>query len=252
MTEATMVAAPAEFRIGPLFSRSFDVLFRDFAKFFGICAVTWTPFLIFALSRGVPEGGMTPLYLGRVLASSVGFYLLWMGLSLFSQAIMLYGAVQQLRGQSFAIGQSLKYGLLRFLPILGVIVCFSAGVGLASLLLVVPGVILMLKWYMAVPVCVIENRGPIASLKRSGELTKGSRWKILGVTLLLGLASWLLQIVVQLVAAAVAGAVAALLATFLCSALLAAYRAVLVAVMYHDLRVAREGTDVERMAAVFE
>ncbi len=38
--------------------------------------------------------------------------------------------------------------------------------------------------YVAVPVCVIEKQGVIASLSRSRALTKGYRWQIFGLFLL--------------------------------------------------------------------
>jgi hypothetical protein len=40
-------------------------------------------------------------------------------------------------------------------------------------------------WMVALPACVVEGLGPIKSLGRSANLTKGHRWKILGIFLVL-------------------------------------------------------------------
>jgi hypothetical protein len=258
MSDMTMTAAPSSFRVGAVFGRSFELLFRDFGKFFGLSLIAWAPFLLLTLVAGgaqpglaagvPPDGGAIAQY----VLSVFGIGLLWMLLSVLCQAIILYGAFEQMRGKSFAVGESLKRGLARFFPILGVILCMAFGAGFASILFFVPGIIVYLMWLVAVPVCIVEERGPMASLGRSRELTRGSRWKLFGIVMVIAVASWLVQMIVQFVFLAAAGKLLAALATFLCSALIAAYRSILGAVVYHDLRVAREGVDIDRIAAVFD
>ncbi len=257
MSDMTMTAAPSSFRVGAVFGRSFELLFRDFGKFFGLSLIAWAPFLLLTLVGGAqpglaagvpPDGGAIAQY----VLSVFGIGLLWMLLSVLCQAIILYGAFEQMRGTSFAVGESVKRGLARFFPILGVILCMAFGAGFASILFFVPGIIVYLMWLVAVPVCIVEERGPMASLGRSRELTRGSRWKLFGIVMVIAVASWLVQLIVQFVFLAAAGKLLAALATFLCSALIAAYRSILGAVVYHDLRVAREGIDIDRIAAVFD
>ena len=48
-------------------------------------------------------------------------------------------------------------------------------VGIADL---APGIMLMVRWFVAVPACVVERIGPSGSMKRSAELTSGHRWKV--------------------------------------------------------------------------
>jgi hypothetical protein len=258
MSDTIIAAAPSSFRVGAVFSRAFELLFRDFGKFFGLSLLAWAPFLLLTLlaggtqpglASGVPPGGGA---IARWALSFLGIALLWMLLSVLCQAIILYGAFEQMRGKSFAVGESLKRGLTRFFPILGVILCMAFGGGFASVFLIVPGIIVFLMWYVAVPVCIVEERGPFASLGRSRELTKGSRWKLFGIVIVIAVASWVVQMIVQFVFLAAVGKLIAAVATFLCSALIAAYRSILAAVVYYDLRVAREGIDIDRIAAVFD
>src|ERR1051326_4547997 len=90
-------------------------------------------------------------------------------LQMLSQAVVLYGAFQDMRSRPIDLGEALRVALGRLLPIIGVAICVSIGVFLGSLLLIVPGLILMTMWYVATPVCVVEQKGPLASMGRSSE-----------------------------------------------------------------------------------
>jgi membrane-anchored glycerophosphoryl diester phosphodiesterase (GDPDase) len=50
--------------------------------------------------------------------------------------------------------------------------------------LVVPGLFLMTRWILVVPVIVLEKRSASEALERSWELVKGSSWPVFGLTLL--------------------------------------------------------------------
>jgi uncharacterized membrane protein len=123
--------------------------------------------------------------------------------------------------------------------------------------------ILYMMWFVATPVCVVEQLGPFRSLGRSRELTKGHRWKLFGLMLVI--------LIPALIVGAILGAVVAVLGTgwflsmstalatplgqvvnLIWSAAWSAFYAVTVVVTYHDLRVAKEGIDTEQIAAVFE
>jgi hypothetical protein len=54
-----------------------------------------------------------------------------------------------------------------------------------------------MAWSVLVPVQVAEGVGVIACFKRSAELTRGHRWKILAVFLLLGVGMAPLLLVLQ-------------------------------------------------------
>ena len=92
---------------------------------------------------------------------------------------------------------------------------------------------------------------PIESLKRSSALTKGYRWKIFGIFVIIA--------VVNVVAIKVLGRVLVIgggpipaIGEFVWRAIIGAFSSILGTVVYHDLRVAKEGIDIERIAAVFD
>ncbi|MCA3720881.1 glycerophosphoryl diester phosphodiesterase membrane domain-containing protein [Phenylobacterium sp.] len=53
--------------------------------------------------------------------------------------------------------------------------------------LILPGIVILLMLCVALPAFIPEDLSPIAALKRSRELTRGNRWRLLGLVLLNGL-----------------------------------------------------------------
>jgi hypothetical protein len=133
-----------------------------------------------------------------------------------------------------------------------VMILFTLGATLGFLLLIVPGVILMVMWYVAVPACVLEKTGPVRSLGRSRELTKGYRWKVFGLILLVYVLSILGNAFGALLANTAAGMWGAAIAQLIWQGIAAGFGSVLIAVVYYYLRVAKEGVDVDQIAAVFD
>jgi len=104
---------------------------------------------------------------------------------------------------------------------------------------------------VAVPACVVERLGPFRSLGRSRALTKGYRWRIFGIWLVLALVSGIGSNILGLILAP-AGTAITVLVSMVWQASMTAYQAISAAVIYHDLRVAKEGVDIEHIASVFD
>jgi uncharacterized membrane protein len=103
-------------------------------------------------------------------------------------------------------------------------------------------------------VLVHEQLGVLGSMKRSSELTKGSRWRIFGLFIILVIAIWILQVALGLLALAVTPVVGTVIATALVALLSAVTSVILsiaVAVAYVELRYVKEGTDVKELAEIF-
>ncbi len=237
--------AQREFRIGKVLSRAFSIFSAHFVTFSMVSGFVWLPVaMVGFLNQGTA-------------ADQQGFVgLVTLIVALFVQplatAIILYAAFQHMRGLPVRLGESISRGLSRFLPLLGLMLLSTLGVGLGLALFIIPGIILMVMWYVAVPVCVVERGGPVSSLGRSQELTKGHRWKLFGLYILIFLASLIGGSLLPVGAAAVAGGAGALIAQVIWQGIAQAFGSVLIVVAYHDLRVAKEGIDIERIAVVFD
>lgn len=123
-------------------------------------------------------------------------------------------------------------------------------------LLIVPGFI-FLAWFFAAPmVVVLEDAGAVHALRHSRELVRGHTPRVLGALLLV--------ILLYLVLAGLLGATAGVLGAFGPGAadtalaalvdgamriLLAPILAVVFTLLYYDLRIRREGFDLQVMAA---
>lgn len=243
------------FRIGRVIGRSFGMLGRHFIQFWIVSAIPMAP-MAYVIGVELPSivgtqhpDPSTTTRLGLHLFAAMAFW----GLAyMVAQAVVLYGTFQDMRGRPANFGEAIGRGFARFFPILGLAICTMLAVMGGLLLLVVPGIMFALMFYVALPALVVERLGPIASMKRSIALTKGHRWKLLGIALLIGLLSAVGSTVVTTILTVVAGTKAMLIGRFVWESTVGALGAVIVAVIYHDLRVAREGIDVERMAAVFD
>jgi len=254
MTVTPTYARPVEgeLRVGHVFSSAWDIFSANFARFFAIGLVVALPNLLLLMTVPTETNafGTTPAPAALGWRVFIGLAIM-MVLNLMSQAVILYIAFQYLRGQQVSMGEALQRGLARFLPILGLVILFGLGIWVGFLLLIIPGIMLMVRWSVAVPACVLEGTGPVASLGRSAALTKGHRWKIFGIFLLIWIASLVVATLLGLIANQF-GRMANLFANFFWTGLWAAYFNSVLVMVYHDLRVAKEGVDVDQIAAVFD
>jgi len=117
---------------------------------------------------------------------------------------------------------------------------------------VVPGLVIAVMVFVALPACAVERTGPIRSLSRSVDLTEGFRWRVFLVFAVHLLFSLVLSLVLQSLARWLLGPQAALIVVFLWQVLAIGLGGILAGVTYHELRVAREGTELDRFAAIFD
>jgi hypothetical protein len=106
-------------------------------------------------------------------------------------------------------------------------------------------------YYVSTPVCVAEHAGVFTSMSRGSFLTKGYRWQVFGILLLYVVAGFAVGAIIRR-AFAVTGPTAVLVARFAMWAVLNAFNSVLVGVLYYQLRVAKEGVDIDKIAGVFD
>lgn len=255
MSATGSVYAEDGFRVGRVLGRSFGVLFRHFVQFLLVTIVPIAPLAYVIGVEVVSVAGVkhpdpaASVRIALLMMAAVAFWVLAM---MIAQAIVLYGTFQDMRGKPMRFGEAIVKGFARFFPIIGLAFCSLIAVGAGFVLLIIPGIMFAVMFYVALPACVVERLGPIASMKRSMALTKGHRWKIFGILILVALINVIAATVITTVLTVVGGVKAMLIGRFLWQVIMGAFGAVVVAVIYHDLRAAREGIDVERMAAVFD
>ena len=263
-TEGTLsYGTEGTFRLGDAFSKSFAVYGKHFAAFVVLTVFANIPNYMFGWGLAAPASGF----------SLEGWSLLAVPVAIVCGAIangaMTYGVVQDLRGAPVSIGEAVTIAARRFLPLIGVglsvgilsflaFIVFVLGGALlapAGLVLIIPGIIvvaiIMCMYFVVAPVCVAERAGVRASLSRSRFLTSGYRWQIFGAYILIAILGAISSGIAARATSAVGG-IAATIVGFGVQAIFGAFGAVLAAVLYYQLRVAKEGIDLAKIASVFE
>jgi hypothetical protein len=297
MTDASRFAK-GEFRIGHVFSQSLSVLSQNIFKLCAVTGAVVLPLLLVPLALpanfGGPLGGPVAIGPSGINLSQINPYGFFGSLAVLfvvmllvfnvGEVMVLYIAVQHMRREPVDLLEGLRVALGRFFPLIGVVLLMFLAIlgfvllvgvvtgalavvpGLAVLtpvlgfLSIVPYFMLIIMWSVARPACVVERLGPLRSLGRSRELTRGHRWKILGL-ILLTLVCLLVALIVVGVILGVAAALGAAVSfapwvvravSLAFYAVLLAFFWILIAVTYRDLRVANEGIDTDQVATVFE
>ena len=168
-----MTGTPAhEFRVGSVLVRGFSILARNVVPF-GLLALAFTaPPYIYGLAVEAPSDPTATAGTGDLAIFAADILLRYL-----LTAALVYGTIRELRGTHASLIECVRRGLGLVFPVVGVAILVGVATGLATLLLIVPGLIVATMLWVAVPVAVVERPGVTRSLSRSAELTKGYRWQ---------------------------------------------------------------------------
>lgn len=238
---------PLEFRLGDVIVRSWTILSRHLLAFLGLVAVLEAIPLI-ALPKLTPLLA-SPGALGSILVSMVSGIAAVIFSSL-SQAVVVYATFQDLRGREPNAADSFLRGLARVLPAIATSILEALAIVIGLVLFVAPGLIALAAFSVSLPACVVERAGPISSLSRSAELTRGYWWPILGVSISILIVNGVVGLSIR---AALPGSVLpATIANWAWNVFVTAYSSVYAANLYHDLRAVKEGIGIQEIASVFD
>jgi hypothetical protein len=276
-----------KFRIGRVFSNTFSVIGRSFGTLAVIVGLfTTLPALIynywnFSRIAGVGAGGVAGME--RSALASYGIVSLIAGLVIFvlaflAQAALVRATVEDLNGKRPAIGDCIQMALRSFLPALGIgVVVFLAMIlavlvtafiaslipiigWLIGLAILIAAAIWALSISVAIPVVVQEREGVFGSISRSRQLTKGSRWSIFWLFLIIGIVAIIIQggfsLIFGLVIASAggistSGIVVGSIGSSLVSTIFSTVISVAIAVTYVELRQVKEGASIDQLAEIF-
>jgi hypothetical protein len=238
------------------------------------------------LSRTAPNQGVLTPAQNAQLTGDVGAFLAYLGVVFVLQFLVVYPLSQaattsavsaRYLDQPTTVGSSYRAAFSRWRPLiamvlwltlvivgtLGVAVLLGAltGSGAVAVIFILAGlaffIVVVVRTTLAPQAIVIERLSGRAGLRRSWRLTEGSFWRVLGIRVLL----WLLQVIMGLVLSlpftAIASATASPGTQQMISQIVQAVTTIFVApitlvtltLLYYDLRIRREGFDIEMLAS---
>jgi hypothetical protein len=273
--------------LSELLDELFRLYRRHFSLIVGVALLVALPGLVWSLVTGVyrlNSGSYTNLFtatgtstvafnsqefsnlLGTLLLGGLG------GLILLPFSLgAVYRAVTDVAlGRPATIGVVLRETLARYWPLLGLVglfFVFALVWAIAELiglvLLVLPGlavfcaaVYFLVRWSLTVAAMMAEDIGPIRGLGRSWNLVKGQWWRTFGILVIVAI----LQTIISYALFILFGLIAALFSTgdfqaalvqvgsTLLSALVSPITTIAVVLLYFDLRVRKEGLDLDQLA----
>jgi hypothetical protein len=131
-------------------------------------------------------------------------------------------------------------------PFIGTLLLASllAGLGIIGgvILLIVPGIILAVRWSLIAPAVVLEGRRVKESLGRSNALVKGSSWVMLGLILIVGLIGGIAGMLLQAAFAAFPQFIEIALGQTIANAVVQPFSAIALTLMFLRLRETKDPT----------
>ncbi|MER8524346.1 hypothetical protein NKI48_34400 [Mesorhizobium sp. M0644] len=257
---STTLERPEKFEIGRVFNNSFAVIGRNIGLCLGLALLfsglpaiilrLWSQPQIDAVLQGDPGAAADPSMMFRNSWFTIIAGLLSFVFALLLQSALVRATIEDLNGKRPTFGDCIQIAIRNLLPTLGIGLLVGLGAGLASIALLVPGIILWLGWCVAVPVLIQERLGVFGSMSRSRVLTKGNRWPLFGLFLILMVIAMVIQWVILAVIVMFGGIIADVAAA-LVSTVLSMVLSVATAVSYVELRQVKEGTSVEELSQIF-
>lgn len=230
--------------------RTLEVFSSNWVSSVAIMLLCTSPALILQIvGMGMQKATTTHLIIlsGSILAS---FF------QIPAQAAVMYGTVRYMAGYESSVGENISRGFASMFAALLVGVVTGTVIGLGFLLLVIPGLLLLCRLYVAVPVAVIEEAGVMDSMTRSSYLTEGSRASIFASLFIIVVGNQLLVFFITTFLVTLLQGQNKLFVNQMVPIIIGvpfgALMATMSAVVYAQLRNQKEQIDVEQLSQVFE
>ena len=266
--------------LGELLDETFKLYRRHFTVIAGVALVIVLPNLILSLISGsyranpftflqnVLQNVNNPDELARIQSrqsqyTSSPLYLLSFPIAAllipFSVGALYRAATSLAAGNVETIGSVLLGTLRRYFAVWGVVILgVCVGIGAIAIVTIPVVIWVLIRWSVAIPALFAEGIGPVKALGRSWNLVRDNWWRTLGILIIVGI----LVSLIQTALAALFGGIAALLpglsddiragllttVSTLVDALVGAIQPIAITMLYLDLRVRKEGLDLDQLA----
>ncbi len=168
-------------------------------------------------------------------------------LQLLQEAVLTLIIADAYLGRTPNLGAAFQKCLGLFKPLVGAGCLKGLGIALGLVCLLVPGILLMLRWMFSTQAITLEGCGASAGMKRSRDLTMGERGRLFLIVLILGILSMALSFGLKAVLPDAIGNIPVLggLLQQLPILLLVPLGPAAITLAYFDARVKKEGFDLQ-------
>ncbi len=240
--------------VGGLLDRVFRIYAANFAQMIGTLALVYVPYIAIIMfwQRVLMRSGS----IGGTLIGALGV-IVWAFLFMpLATGAMTYAIGEQYLGRPISIRESYSRAFGRLGDIIGAGFLAGLVIIIGLVLLIVPGILFALSYFVIIPAVVLDGLGATASMERSKNLAAGHRGRIFVVWLVLWLLTIMLAIGAMVLGATVFGAprpgqsppLASELIQDLLGLLTAPLMTIAAVIVYYDLRVRKEGFDLEMLS----
>ncbi len=173
--------------------------------------------------------------------------------------VIIYAANEIIKGRNTTILGALQGTLQRYWGLAGVALLGGVLLLVCILLITIPFVIwIAVRWLVGAPALLAEGLGPVNALGRSQQLVEGRSWRTLGIFLVVVIMTTIASAILGGTGGALIGLVPGLsddlrgalvqVTGSLTGALVLPVSYIAITLMYYDLRVRREGIDLDQLA----
>jgi hypothetical protein len=252
--------------LGDILDRGLKLLLARFPLLISISLLIQLPVLAIQLVAPLLEGGAAA---GAAILVLIALFISLLILTPIAQAIILYVVTQEYLDRPATLGPAFSFALSRFGSLLGSVILAGLITGLGTCACIIPGIYLGVLYAFVSQVVVLENLSGMDALNRSKQLVSGFWWRVFGVVVLIQFIAGALNALVSAGIATVLpyqeyipvrGAlpmtrmisypnyVINILVQQVVTVLFSAYLAVCTTLLYLDLRIRKEGFDLEMEA----
>lgn len=263
-----------QFDIGRVIERTFGAVGANIVPLsIAALVLTGVPAFIWAIAERALRSGETFAtgvdFTTGIVAGAIGL-VISVVCGVLLQGAVTYAVVADLQGRKATLGDSFSAAMRSFWVLLALGILSGLAIGLGLLLLIVPGIILSLLWFVIGPVAVAERAGVSKAFARSRDLTRNHRWWLLLLAVIFVIASGFLSFILNMIVMVAAGGAAfaaggteslgdmsvvsyvALALTTAIEAIVSMVGAAGVAAVYVELRAVKEGAGHTSVAAIFD
>ena len=247
------------FSIGRVFNRAFGVMGRNPLVTFG------TTLLLSAVPYGLITYGFAQLNIDlhdrNTLMGFIGSGIILLGIGMILRALvqgcLVRATIADSEGRTASFAECFGVAASRALPLIGVSILFMLGIIVGMVLLIVPGIMFAIACAVVAPVVVEERVGVIEAFGRASVLTRGARWKIFGLALVILILIWVFEAVVGVAQIALFQrgtnpfSLALILFNGLAGTLMSAFWATMQTGLYVELRNWKDGPQNAQLTDIF-